>query len=156
MLLERGKLDSKGFSSQTLKSLPEADDANQEDDEEESSEEGSDDDRTEDSMPSAHKPSFDGLEAFHTYGISAVTSKRATPEKYGSSRQNSRTDQRTLKAESQVGLTSPDVIERGIITIDKAQQLIDRYIHVLSPNYPAVVLPQGTKATELRKQRPVL
>ena len=51
---------------------------------------------------------------------------------------------------------SPDVIDRGLLTMQEATDLFDRYVNVLSPNYPAVVLAKGTSAVETRSERPIL
>lgn len=51
---------------------------------------------------------------------------------------------------------SPDVVERGIITMQEATDLFDRYVNVLVPNYPAVVFPPNVTASQVRKDRPIL
>ncbi len=50
----------------------------------------------------------------------------------------------------------PDVVDRGLLTMAKATELFDRYVNVLSPNYPAVVFPRGTAAADVRAKRPIL
>lgn len=49
-----------------------------------------------------------------------------------------------------------DVIDRGIITLDDAEQLVAFFIHNLSFFFPLVVLPSNTTAAHLRQAKPVL
>ena len=51
-------------------------------------------------------------------------------------------------------LKSPDVVERGLLSMDKATELVDRYTSLLMPHYPAV--PISCPAHELRKTKPIL
>ena len=51
-------------------------------------------------------------------------------------------------------LRSPDVVERGLLSMDKATELVDRYTSLLMPHYPAV--PISCPAHELRKIKPIL
>ena len=48
----------------------------------------------------------------------------------------------------------PDVVERGLLSMDKATELVDRYTNLLMPHYPAV--PISCPAHELRKTKPIL
>lgn len=48
----------------------------------------------------------------------------------------------------------PDVVERGLLSMDKATELVDRYTSLLMPHYPAV--PISCPAHELRKTKPIL
>lgn len=50
----------------------------------------------------------------------------------------------------------PDLVVRGIITIDTAAQLLDRYNYQMAPHFPGVVFPPHLTADELRKTKPVL
>lgn len=49
-----------------------------------------------------------------------------------------------------------DVIDRGIITLEDAEQLVDFFIHNLSYFFPLVVFPLSTTAAQLRQTKPVL
>ena len=49
---------------------------------------------------------------------------------------------------------SPDVVDRGLLSMDKATELVDRYTSLLMPHYPAV--PISCPAHELRKTKPIL
>ena len=49
-----------------------------------------------------------------------------------------------------------DVVDRGIINIDQATQLFNRYHRDLCPHYPAVVFPNDVLAAEVRHRKPVL
>lgn len=50
----------------------------------------------------------------------------------------------------------PDVVDQGIITIDEASTLFQRYTDRMATHLPAVVFPPGTTAAEIRKTRPIL
>ncbi|KAI1491847.1 hypothetical protein F5X96DRAFT_445583 [Biscogniauxia mediterranea] len=49
-----------------------------------------------------------------------------------------------------------DIIARGIITIDEAADLFQRYTDRMAPHLPAVVFPRGTTVSEVRKTKPIL
>ena len=49
---------------------------------------------------------------------------------------------------------SPDVVERGLLSMDKATELVNRYTTLLVPHYPAV--PISCSPHELRKTKPIL
>ncbi|KAL9631132.1 MAG: hypothetical protein Q9164_006053, partial [Protoblastenia rupestris] len=51
---------------------------------------------------------------------------------------------------------SPDVIERGLLTMKEAAVLFDRYVNDLSPNYPAIIMSLDASAAEVRLKRPIL
>ena len=48
----------------------------------------------------------------------------------------------------------PDVVERGLLSMDKATELVDRYTNLLMPHCP--VVPISCTAYELRKTKPIL
>ena len=48
----------------------------------------------------------------------------------------------------------PDVVERGLLSMDKATELVNRYINLLMPHCP--VVPISCPAFELRKTKPIL
>lgn len=50
----------------------------------------------------------------------------------------------------------PDLVDRGIISPNKAAQLFDRYNYHMAPHLPGVVFPPNLTAGELRKTKPVL
>lgn len=50
----------------------------------------------------------------------------------------------------------PDLVDRGIITINEATQLLDRYNYQMAPHLPGVVFPPNLTAGELRRTKPVL
>ena len=49
---------------------------------------------------------------------------------------------------------SPDVIDRGILSISKATELYQDYVDALLPQYPAI--PLSCSVTELRSKKPIL
>ncbi len=49
-----------------------------------------------------------------------------------------------------------DVIDRRILSAELATKLFDRYVRDMAPQFPAVVFPPGTAASEIRKTRPTL
>lgn len=49
-----------------------------------------------------------------------------------------------------------DVIDRGILSIEDAEQLVAYYIHELASFFPLVLLPPTTTAVSLRATKPVL
>ena len=49
---------------------------------------------------------------------------------------------------------SPDVIDRGILSLSKATEIYQNYVDALMPQYPAV--PLSHSVTELRSKKPVL
>ncbi|KAK1970698.1 hypothetical protein LY78DRAFT_569408 [Colletotrichum sublineola] len=55
-----------------------------------------------------------------------------------------------------MGSDYADVVERGILSADKAAELFERYNTHMVPHMPAVVFPAGTTADETRKMKPLL
>lgn len=49
-----------------------------------------------------------------------------------------------------------DVIDRGLISLEDAQQLVSFFIHELASFFPLVVLPPDTTAAQLRQAKPTL
>lgn len=49
-----------------------------------------------------------------------------------------------------------DIVDRGIITMERAAVLWDRYNHQMAPHLPAVVFPRDMTVGELRKTKPIL
>ncbi|TPX16459.1 uncharacterized protein E0L32_003753 [Thyridium curvatum] len=49
-----------------------------------------------------------------------------------------------------------DIVDRGIISMEKAVELFYRYTEKMSPHLPAVIFPEGTTAAEIRKSKPTL
>ncbi|KAJ5142792.1 Transcription factor [Penicillium bovifimosum] len=60
--------------------------------------------------------------------------------------------------EAEQGTVQPveDVIDRGIISLEDAEQLVAYYIHELASFFPLVVLPSNTTAAQLRQTKPIL
>jgi hypothetical protein len=58
--------------------------------------------------------------------------------------------------EEQERVPVEDVIDRGILSIEDAEQLVAYYIHELASFFPLVVLPPTTTAASLRLSKPVL
>ena len=54
------------------------------------------------------------------------------------------------------GEIAPDVIERGLLTLEKAQHIFKRYMETLAPHFPAIYFPPDTSAVITRKERPIL
>ena len=149
MLLEQGRLDGKNVPP--LDILKEGDGMDDEADEE-VSEDGEVDPPEEQLTSSGPKRSFSSYEALGPHsegtddqGLSKLASVATDPR--------SATENR---GPNLAGCLSPDVVDRGVVDMGKAQELVDRYIDILSPEYPAVVFPTGTQASELRSNRPIL
>lgn len=49
-----------------------------------------------------------------------------------------------------------DIVDRGIISMKKAEELWERYVIHMVPHLPAVIFPPGTTAFEVRKHKPAL
>jgi len=49
-----------------------------------------------------------------------------------------------------------DVIDRGLLSMDLASEIFNRYITDMAPNFPAVVFSPGTTAAQVRATKPVL
>ncbi|PSR82704.1 hypothetical protein BD289DRAFT_353307, partial [Coniella lustricola] len=49
-----------------------------------------------------------------------------------------------------------DIVDRGIITAERASILFDRYNYQMAPHLPAVVFPREMTVGELRKTKPIL
>jgi hypothetical protein len=49
-----------------------------------------------------------------------------------------------------------DVVDRGIISLEDAEQLVAFFIHELASFFPLVVLPASTTAVQLRQMKPIL
>lgn len=49
-----------------------------------------------------------------------------------------------------------DVVDRGIISLEDADQLVAFFIHELAPFFPLVILPANTTAAQLRQSKPTL
>lgn len=49
-----------------------------------------------------------------------------------------------------------DVIDRGLLSMSEATLLVNRYVNELVQHFPAVILPEGYSAAELRRKRPTL
>jgi RalA-binding protein 1 len=84
--------------------------------------------------------------------------KRKDRESIGSPEQLS---ERTRQAHSHYPSMSyksrnPDFLERGLITMEQAEQLLRRYIDQMVPHFPAILVTPGTTAAELNKTRPML
>ena len=153
MLLEQGKGDSKSAARSGSGQSLDAEDDGMGDDDEELSDDGEEPEHQECLVPRrASNKNFDGWVAFTDSGLgpAAVDAQRAS-----SPTQIPNTTSKTTNFVP-VGSISPDVVERGLINIEKAQELFDRYIDVLSPQFPGIYFPPGTSATVMRKQRPVL
>ncbi|EWC43623.1 hypothetical protein DRE_01510 [Drechslerella stenobrocha 248] len=53
-------------------------------------------------------------------------------------------------------MTSEDVIDRKLLSMDLATKMFDHYNKNLAPLFPAVTFPKGTTAAEIRKEKPFL
>jgi hypothetical protein len=49
-----------------------------------------------------------------------------------------------------------DIIDRGQISSDIADQLFNYYVDKMAPHFPAVIFPTGTNVTQVRRQKPIL
>ena len=154
LLLEQGKGGSKsGPMQRTSESLDVGEDDMDDDDEGWSEDDEGDEHlpQEEDTPDSGGSRNFDGYAAFKSTNNGPG---RTDPAKFRSPRQGVSADNKTKFVPT--GSISPDVVEKGLLSMDKAQELFDRYVEVLSPNYPAIYFPPGTSAATIRKQRPVL
>ncbi|OHE98996.1 hypothetical protein CORC01_05686 [Colletotrichum orchidophilum] len=55
-----------------------------------------------------------------------------------------------------MGSDYADVVERGILSAEKAAELFERYNTLMAPHMPAVVFPRGATAEETRRVKPLL
>ncbi|KAH6708591.1 hypothetical protein VD0002_g6184 [Verticillium dahliae] len=62
----------------------------------------------------------------------------------------------TPPAGGAAGMPAGDIVDRGIISSQKADALLSRYNTQLVPHMPAVIFPPDLTATELRETRPTL
>ena len=51
---------------------------------------------------------------------------------------------------------TPDVVDRGLLSLEKAEELFNTYVTELVPNYPAVIPRPGVAASEIRSTKPIL
>lgn len=49
-----------------------------------------------------------------------------------------------------------DVIDKGIVNMEKAIKMFNRYANDMAPQLPAVIFPTGTTAADIRKSKPTL
>ncbi|SPN96798.1 related to cercosporin resistance protein [Cephalotrichum gorgonifer] len=49
-----------------------------------------------------------------------------------------------------------DIVTRGLITMERAEELFRKYNEVMVPHFPAVVFPPGSTAAKLREEKPIL
>ena len=148
MLLEQGKLDGRSVPPQ-IDTVPEGDEVGEEEEEEISTDEEARDAPLNEPLERGPSQNFDGFKAVpESWDAGPKVTSPVTEQGSSSSARD--------RASGMIGSTSPDLIDRGVITLDKAQDLLDRYINVYSSWYPAVVFPTGTRASELRVTRPVL
>lgn len=57
---------------------------------------------------------------------------------------------------SPAGDTHADIVERGLITAERAEVFFTKYNDVMAPHFPGVVFPPGTTAAALRASKPLL
>ena len=153
MLLEQGKSDSKPAIRRGSGQSVGAEDDGMGDDDEDWSDDGDETKQQEGIAPrSVSNKNFDGYDAFASSGLgSASFNAPTTPPP-------TQIPKKTAKVTKHVptGSVTPDVVERGLITMDKAQELFDRYVKEMSPQLPGIYFAPGTSATVMRKQWPVL
>ncbi|MBE3046297.1 Zn(II)2Cys6 transcription factor [Candidatus Bathyarchaeota archaeon] len=49
-----------------------------------------------------------------------------------------------------------DIVERGLVTEERAEALFGKYNDLMAPHFPAVIFPPGSTATSLRASKPLL
>lgn len=50
----------------------------------------------------------------------------------------------------------PDIVDRGLVTMEQAEMLFKRYTDQMAPHLPAVVFPADMTAADLRVEKPIL
>ena len=144
MLLEQGKGEIKRPIRRESGQDHTSEDAGMDEEEEEWSDDDEEPEHQE--SVSGSSKNFDGFTAFREVDV-AVTSSTAV-----------KTSMQVFKNGkiNHTGLVSPDVIEKGVISMDKAYELFYRFINELAPDFPGVYFPPETSAAEMRKERPIL
>ncbi len=61
-----------------------------------------------------------------------------------------------IGSNAQFGPEYADIIDRGLLTMERAVELFQRYTDHMAKHMPAVIFPPGTTAAEVRKSKPVL
>lgn len=51
---------------------------------------------------------------------------------------------------------TPDVVDRGLLSMATARQLFETFKHDLFPHYPTMTIPDNVTADQMRKEKPVL
>lgn len=147
MLLEQGKGESKPVprrgSGHSLDAGNEGSGGNDE--------EWSDDD-DEAEPPEENAPANAGTESFDGYAA-FTTSKPKSPVGRVSYKPQMQTPSSKFVPK---GVVSPDVIERGLLTPEKAHDIFNRFMDCIAPHYPAIFFPPDTSAEIMRRDRPVL
>lgn len=148
ILLEQGKGESRSVPRRGSGQSPDVEDDGMGDDDGEWSDEGEEVEPREDTTSTiSSRKNFDGHDAF-------TASKLAPPVDYET--QKPQTQDLHDAKHVPTGSISPDVVERGLITLEQAQEVFDRYMNVIAPHFPAMYFPPGTSAAVMRKQRPIL
>ena len=146
MLLEQGKGESKTATRRESGQGLESEDAGMGEEEEEWSDDEGESEQQDN--VSASSRNFDGFTAFQEADVAATSnavSKPRIPPKAPKYASNAPT-----------GSVSPDVVEKGLVTMEKAQELFYRYINELAPDFPGVYFPPNTSAALMRRERPIL
>ena len=156
MLLEQGKQGQASVPSHKAKQMS----IDIDDDIDEEDEEYSEDDEEEDYEDiDEDMPAIDSNNATRKAKV-PLNRKSSAAYSTKSSNSTTRQDRPPMPnyhdgAGSESGI-SPDVVERGILTMKEATELFERYVNVLVPLYPAVIFKPGTTAAEVRESKPIL
>ena len=154
MLLEQGKQGQTSTTGHKAKQLSmDIDESIEEEDEESSEDEDEEDDDDNDEAEDAMDEVTTSTKTKASQHYKPPTNRTAKSSQPKTHRRTAPGSQDGTSGQS--GL-SPDVLGRGMLSMQEATQLFDRYVNILSPSYPSVVFPPGTTAAEVREKRPIL
>ena len=153
MLLEQGRLDGRS-QLPSLASLQETEEMDDDLEDDVSDDDEYDEAAEEEAVPapSQWQNGKGSRKTSDAVNVNDVREKGGVPRK--GSEPSGLSNSRSF--DDSMGSTSPDVVDRGSITVERAQALVDRFIGLLIPQYPAIIIPPGTLADDLRREKPCL
>jgi len=96
-----------------------------------------------------------GVDTYQPYAA-AAGQKRKIEDILGQGIQNSPQKKSPAAKNASLGADYVDIVERGIITLDIADELFARYNDEMILHLPGVVFPPSMKANDLRQEKPLL
>ena len=158
VLLEQGRGGSSQTSTDTLKRQNVELDEGFEDEYEDISDDGDDNEMN-------TQEAYDGVNAFNKAHIE-IKATKGIPRKSPVGRSTQSPEPGSQSGYSVAGFgdgssemldgISSDVVDRGLLDMKEATALFNKYVDVLAPQYPGVVLPKGASAAQVREKQPIL